>query len=76
MLTRSNPYVKLLAMNSEHTFATELKKRLEVIQSHEQSIILGSVLEREEYLQHVGYLRALKDVLEDFNEVHSVFFPT
>jgi len=60
----------------EQALAKEYLKKLQERLKIEIECVTGSVNPPEEYAQRVGYIRAIKESLEDFQSCLKAFFPT
>lgn len=59
----------------EQSLLEEALKNIEGRRDEVTQYIVSLPLERDEYLERVGYLRALNEVKDDFIHLHDTFFP-
>ena len=59
----------------EQNLFEEVIKKLQERRKQQVEYISASILDREDYVQRVGSIRAYDEIEEDFKALHKAFFP-
>ena len=54
----------------------EVLNKLAERRKQQEEYITTTLLERDEYAQRVGHIRAINEIEEDFKQLHRAFFPS
>ena len=60
----------------EESLLKEALKKLAERRRQQEEYICSAPLERDDYVQRVGQIRAINEIEEDFKELHKAFFPS
>jgi len=60
----------------EQNLLFEAIKSIQERKTQQEEYITTNLLDRDEYAQRVGMIRACNEIEEDFKRIHNTFFPS
>lgn len=66
----------MIKHSKEESLAEAFVQMLDDKIEEEAQLVLGSLLPHLDYAEHVGYVRAVRDIRADFVSLISAFYPT
>lgn len=76
MTDNNNNKIKFSTESAEEGFRRQLLKQLNLRKEEEVHVVTSCRLEERDYAEHVGYIRALKDIEQDVTQLLKAYFPT